>query len=636
MALRFISIAAKDIRIYLRQRKTLTLMVLTPVLIMLIVGSVFSGGAERGLKEVRLGVVGAQTKEGSLVLGSLSREKIFSIDELNVSTSEMEALVRSGSYSAGIVLPINQSTPLRLYLDNSKLQVAPVISTVFLTVTEKISFEITLAFIEELWSNLQRMEAQMDPLANEVRSVNTTINEINIDAQQIKGSMDSIDIAGLRVSLGEMERALGDMERDLGQSKTDLNNTRIELRRLNSSMGDINSESSELRDEMKVVVDNINATDQALFGLQTDLEAVHNSTCGNLTAFDPRCASIERSILQINSTRSLLHNRTSRIVNFYENLNTVAVSSAELQETIGAIDSRLEAIDISMDSYLSRMDGLRSDIRPIDKAITDLEDIRARITLTFQEVNRLTSEINRNADELVAALEESKETLGEVVARPPVAVVSPIVLDTLSVFAGKSYLDFLLPAITGIVLMFVCLLLASITIVQEKAGGTLRRTLLTPVRLHELLLGKMVALLAISLLQTGIIVGIARFVYGIEIQQHLISPFLEGVLVYSAAFTAIGMALATFADSENTAMLSSLVLSVPMLFLNGVFFPFEMMPAGMVALGKALPITIGVEIFKGVLLYGRDASIATLATMGAYLVGAYVVAYLQLRRLTMD
>jgi ABC-type multidrug transport system permease subunit/uncharacterized protein YoxC len=636
MALRIHYIAGKDLRIYQRQRKTLALMVLTPVLIMLIVGSVFAGGAERGLKNVRLGVTGVQTREGALIVESLSKEGMFTIEELNVTPSEMDALVSQGIYSAGIVLPENQTTPLRLYLDDSKLQIAPVISSVFLTLTEKLSFEITLAFIEELWTSLQKMKAQMDPLANEVRRVNATINEINADAEEIQGSMNALDINGLRNSLREMGRALDDMERDLGQSRIDLNGTREELRELNTSVGDISAESSELRDEMKVVVDSINSTNQALLELQSELQEVYNTTCGNLTALDPRCITIQQSIQQINFTRNLLLNRTSRITRFYENLNRVAERSAQLQGTLSKIDVRLERMDSSIASYLNRIDDLRQEIMPIEEAVTELEDIRQRSTATFREVNRLTREINRNADELVAALEESKETLEEVVARPPTAVVSPIVWEKVRVFEGKSYLEFLLPGITAIVLMFVCLLLASITIVQEKSGGTLVRTLLSPIRLHDILLGKIVAILVISLFQAMIIMGIARFVYGIGIPTQHVTPLFKGVLIYSASFTAIGMALATFADSENTAMLSSLVLSVPMLFLNGVFFPFEMMPPAMNAIGRALPITLGIEMFRDILLYGKGITIDVPFALGAYLVFAYLVAYVQMRRLALD
>ncbi len=72
--------------------------------------------------------------------------------------------------------------------------------------------------------------------------------------------------------------------------------------------------------------------------------------------------------------------------------------------------------------------------------------------------------------------------------------------------------------------------------------------------------------------------------------------------MYSACFISVGMVIASFADSENMAMLSSLVISIPMLFLCGVFYPFEMMPKIMASFGNYLQITRGIEIFRDMLI----------------------------------
>ncbi len=106
--------------------------------------------------------------------------------------------------------------------------------------------------------------------------------------------------------------------------------------------------------------------------------------------------------------------------------------------------------------------------------------------------------------------------LSEVTARPPTAVAAPVKLDRFKAFEGRSHLDFLMPGIIGIVLMFVCFLLASITITQEKTRGTLLRTMLSPLTLPELLLGKILGLLFIAFFQGVILVVIAFFMYGIS------------------------------------------------------------------------------------------------------------------------
>jgi ABC-2 type transport system permease protein len=154
----------------------------------------------------------------------------------------------------------------------------------------------------------------------------------------------------------------------------------------------------------------------------------------------------------------------------------------------------------------------------------------------------------------------------------------------------------------------------------------------SPLTLPELLIGKTVGLLMIAFLQGVILVVMAFVLYGISLTQEQLLPLFGAVFVYSASFIAIGMALAAFADSENTAMLSSLVLSIPMLFLCGVFYPFEMMPGVMAAFGEFLPITVGVEIFRDILIYNRGIVVEGLYVLVAYFVLALTVAYFQMRK----
>src|SRR5450759_2908618 len=110
------------------------------------------------------------------------------------------------------------------------------------------------------------------------------------------------------------------------------------------------------------------------------------------------------------------------------------------------------------------------------------------------------------------------------------------------------------------------------------------------------------------------------------------------ILVYSAAFIGIGMAIATFAESENTAMLTSLVLSIPMLFLCGVFFPFEIMPKLMVKIGSALPITMGIRALDSVLIYreGFDVLAGYLAPLLLYGIAGLGLAYILLKKEIID
>ena len=186
--------------------------------------------------------------------------------------------------------------------------------------------------------------------------------------------------------------------------------------------------------------------------------------------------------------------------------------------------------------------------------------------------------------------------------------------------------------------MFISFLLASITIVQERSKKTLIRTLMTPLSLERFILEKTIALILIAMLQGIILIIVAFVFYRIAIPINQLAPLFLVVLVYSASFIGIGMALATFAESENTAMLLTLVLSIPMLFLSGVFFPFETMPPLMIHLGNALPITMGIKALASVLIYQEapDLLAGYLLPLIVYGIAGLGTAYLLLRREVME
>jgi hypothetical protein len=201
MALIGFSVIKKDLKVYVRHKKTLLLIFIAPILIMILIGSVFSGSSGEGLKDVRLGV-GGGSDLGKQIIEELNTSKMFVIVKENTSDpAVIENGVREGKYSAGIFIPENQTEVIRLYLDNSRVQIAPVISTVFLTTTEKMSYELTLGFISKLWENLAQMDSELDPLKDGITRINGSIGDMNRDTQKVLISMNEINATALNESI---------------------------------------------------------------------------------------------------------------------------------------------------------------------------------------------------------------------------------------------------------------------------------------------------------------------------------------------------------------------------------------------------------------------------------------------------
>jgi ABC-type multidrug transport system permease subunit/predicted nucleic acid-binding Zn-ribbon protein len=634
MALSIGTVIKKDLKVYIRHRKTLLLIFIAPILITILIGSVFSGASDQGLRDVKLGV-GGGSDLGKNIIENLNNSNMFIIVKENTSDpAVIENGVKEGKYSAGIFIPENETQAMQLYLDNSKVQIAPVISTFFLTTTEKMSYELTLAFISRLWDNLGQMESQLNPLRAGVLSINSSIANLNNDTQDVLSSLNEVNASSLNESTGVMKTTLDRMGVELQRSREDINDTRKDLGELDKNVTSIYNDSAGLRDDLKFVVDNIDSTDASLLAMQTSLQSTYNLTCADPAAL--QCISLENTIQQIQDTRAQIIDRTARITSLYNSLDTVAQKSAELHDKLGKTDERLQNMQESIDNYTAEISNINGNISNIDASISALENVKNQSVGVSAQMDKLAADMSNGTGNLVNNIDMTKGLLGEVISRSPSAVAAPIKLESGVVFKDRSYLDFLMPGIISIVLMFISFLLASITIVQERSKKTLIRTLLTPISLPGFILEKTAALILIALLQGIIMIVVAYLLYGIVIPADQLGGLFLVILVYSAAFIGIGMALATFAESENTAMLLSLVLSIPMLFLSGVFFPFETMPELMVKLGNALPITMGIKALASVLIYQQGVLVEYLLPLLVYGIAGLGLAYLLLRKEVMD
>jgi ABC-type multidrug transport system permease subunit/predicted nucleic acid-binding Zn-ribbon protein len=631
VALTIITVIKKDLTVYIRHEKTVVLIFIAPILIMLLIGSVFTGEPDEGLKGITL-VVGGGSELGDEIIQELESSNMFIITTTNsTDPAVIEEGIRTGNFSAGIFIPQNNTQALKLYIDNSRVQIAPVISTVFLSITEKMSYELTLGFISTLWEDLAEMDSELEPLKESVIQINSSISDLNSSTEDVMVSLNQINSTGLNISIVEMKKTLTQMKIDLIRTADDISITREELKGLDNNVSLIKDDSELLRDDLKLVIGSIDSADIALIELKDNLQMTYDISCANPST--AQCISLKNTIIQIEDTRYLISERTAHIRSLYSSLSNVAKTSEDLHEKLVKTDIRLQHMQESIGNYTLEISNINDSIVDIETAILILEDVRGGSTNVTSQMGALSSEVSNSSAALIFEIDRTKGVLREVITRSPTTIAAPIKLERQSVFQDKSQLDFLLPGIISIVLMFISFLLASITIVQERSKKTLIRTLLTPLSLEEFIIAKTAALILIAMLQGIIMIFVAFALYHVVVPFSLWDELFLVILIYSASFIGIGMAVATFAESENTAMLTSLVLSIPMLFLCGLFFPFETMPPFMAKLGAALPITMGIRALDSVLIYqqGFEVLIGYLIPLLGYGVVGLGVAYLLLR-----
>jgi len=182
--------------------------------------------------------------------------------------------------------------------------------------------------------------------------------------------------------------------------------------------------------------------------------------------------------------------------------------------------------------------------------------------------------------------------------------------DVEAVTPGSRYIDWLVPGLLGLNIMSTGLWSVGFSVVYARSRKLLKRLTATPMRRSHYLASHVVARLAFLALEAGVLVGVARFVFGIPIAG---SPVTLGVvcLIGALSFGGLGLLLASRARTvEAVSGLLNLAM-LPMWVLSGVFFSSEHFPRAMQPFIQALPLTALNQALRAVMIDG--ASPAALA-----------------------
>jgi ABC-2 type transport system permease protein len=162
---------------------------------------------------------------------------------------------------------------------------------------------------------------------------------------------------------------------------------------------------------------------------------------------------------------------------------------------------------------------------------------------------------------------------------------------------------FFLPAIIGLLVMQVGLILTSTAVVREKEAGTLEQLIVTPVSRLGFVLGKVGPYAAIAFLDFNLIVGVGHLVFGVPVAGSN-ALLLASALLFIPAIVSLGLVISTFADTQQQAIFLSVFVLLPSVLLSGFIFPVEAIPIAIRPLSYILPLTYFLEIIRGIMIKG--------------------------------
>lgn len=162
---------------------------------------------------------------------------------------------------------------------------------------------------------------------------------------------------------------------------------------------------------------------------------------------------------------------------------------------------------------------------------------------------------------------------------------------------------FMVPAILGVLVTMTMVLVTSMSIVREREKGTLEQLLVTPVKSHELMIGKILPYIVLGYVQITVALIIGTTVFSVPIKGSILELYIL-TLFFITASLGMGLFISNIAKTQMQAMQLAFFILLPSIMLSGFLFPRDAMPKIIYYLGNVIPLTFYLDIIRGIILKG--------------------------------
>ncbi len=193
-----------------------------------------------------------------------------------------------------------------------------------------------------------------------------------------------------------------------------------------------------------------------------------------------------------------------------------------------------------------------------------------------------------------------------------------------------TYIDYLIPGLIGFSILTSPMFSMVDVAASYRKEGIFRQLSLTPLTRAEWLTSHFLWYMGITFVTAGIMIGSGVVLFGARVHVTLgLVPFLIAGPLF---FVSLGMLAGSVAKTPESAALIGNIITFPMMFLSGTFFPVSDFPAGLQGFAHILPLYYVIDGMNQVMLFSNAARAAL--DFGVVLAGAIVVFVLAIRFFT--
>lgn len=208
-------------------------------------------------------------------------------------------------------------------------------------------------------------------------------------------------------------------------------------------------------------------------------------------------------------------------------------------------------------------------------------------------------------DELPEDVFELAKKLPVQVRKRFVSMMEPWKTDAKILYNPRTrFIDYVVPGIIGLILQLITVTLMACTLAREREAGTLYQLMVTSLRRREIVLGKILPYLAISVI---LIVGII-FLTGwhFRVQFHNPAALALICLLFLLCSLGMGLVISAVSRTQTQAIQFSVFFLLPVFVLSGAFAPLEQLPRAIRYISELFPLTHFCRAFRLVNLYRAE------------------------------
>jgi ABC-2 type transport system permease protein len=168
---------------------------------------------------------------------------------------------------------------------------------------------------------------------------------------------------------------------------------------------------------------------------------------------------------------------------------------------------------------------------------------------------------------------------------------------------SQRYIDFLVPGLLALTIMQISVAGSGYNIVEYRRKGILKRLFVTPIRPGQFIGGLVLSRLVLTVIQVSFLLAVAVVLLDVPVEGNVLE-LLAMIVLGSSIFLSLGFWMGSLAKTQQAIMLLGNLITLPQMFLSGVFFSIDAMPDMLQPIARLLPLSFVVTSVREIIVNG--------------------------------